>query len=132
MPSAQSLIFLTIDKPLRLFGRPARLIEIEFSTNALDYPQLIITIEYLELLGQSCLAPVRFEESMREAMESPHPKTMGGHLQHVLYSAPHFSRCLVGKRDSQHGMRREPLCPNQPGDTVNKDTGFTRPRTCQY
>ena len=60
MPSAQSLIFLTIDKPLRLFGGPARLVEIEFSTNALDYPQLIITIEYLELLGQSCLAAVRF------------------------------------------------------------------------
>ena len=104
MPRAQPFVFLPVDEPLRLLGRPARLIEVEFAANALDDPQLIVAIENLELLGQSCLAPMRFQESMREAVEGPHPETVGGHLQHILYAAPHFSGCLVGERDGQHGM----------------------------
>ena len=132
MPRAQSFVFLPVDEPLRLLGRPARLIEVEFSANAFDDPQLIIAIENLELLRQSCLAPMRFQESMREAVEGPHPQTVGGHLQHILYAAPHLSRSLVSKGDGQYGMGREPLRPNQPGDTVHQDTRFARPRTCQH
>ena len=132
MPGAQPFVLLTIDKPLRLFGRPARFIEIEFPTNSLDHPQLIIAVENLELLRESCFAPMCFEESMRKTVESPHPEAVGGHLQHILYAAPHFPGRLVGERDGQHGMGREALRPNQPGDTMHEDTGFARPRARQH
>jgi hypothetical protein len=52
MPGTKTFIFLSVDKPLRLLGRPARLIEVQLSANTLDHPQLIIAIENLELLRQ--------------------------------------------------------------------------------
>ena len=50
MPRPQTLIFLGIDIPLGLAGRPARLIKIEFASDPLDESQLIITVQYLEVL----------------------------------------------------------------------------------
>jgi hypothetical protein len=46
------------------------------------------------------------QQSMRQAMESADPKAMGGHLQHILNAAPHFSRRFVSKGHGQNGVRR--------------------------
>ena len=75
---------------------------------------------------------MRLEEPMRKTMEGPHPETVGRHLQHVLYAAPHFSGRFVGEGNGQHRMGRKPLSPNQPGDAVHEDTGFARARACQH
>ena len=37
MSGPETLIFLRVDKPLRLLRRPSGLIEVEFAANPLDY-----------------------------------------------------------------------------------------------
>ncbi len=58
MAGSQTFILLAINKPLRLLGGPARFIEIQLTADPLDHSELIIAVEYLELLGQAGLTPV--------------------------------------------------------------------------
>ena len=50
MRAAQPLVFLCIDVPHGLLGRPAGLIQPQIPAHALDQAQLIITVQYLEIL----------------------------------------------------------------------------------
>ena len=61
---------------------------------------------------------------MRQTMKSPYPQAMGGHLKHVLDATPHLSSGLVGEGDREHGLGRESLRSDQPGDPVNQHAGF--------
>ena len=59
MTGSESLILLPINKPLRLSGWPLCIVKTKLTANALNEPQLVITVQNLKVLGQSRFGPVR-------------------------------------------------------------------------
>ena len=73
MRRPQAFILVVIDKPLRLFGRPARLVQVELTHHALDHAQLVVTVEYLETLRQSGRLVMQAQHAMREPVKGANP-----------------------------------------------------------
>ncbi len=138
MRGAQTLVFLRIDEPLRLFRRPARFIEFEFAMDALEHAQLIIGIENLEILDQARFAPVRLEQAVRKTVKraDPHAASIyaswGMDTEQVVDTLAHFARGLVGKRHRENAVRRHTLGLHEPGDTMHEHARLTRARTCEH
>ncbi len=97
MGAAQAFILGAIDVPHGLLRRPASVIKLHLAAHPLDQTQLIVTIQYLKILRESCIAPVRLEQTMRQPVKGADPHPLGGDLQHILYAVTHFPGCLVSK-----------------------------------
>ena len=102
MVRAQTLVFLGVDVPLCLTRRPATLVEIEFSTNALDEAQLIVGIQDLKILRQPGFTPVRLEQAVGEAMEGAHPHPLCADSEHLLDAGAHLAGSFIGERDGEN------------------------------
>ncbi|MNO09998.1 hypothetical protein D3C81_2335830 [compost metagenome] len=51
MLRAQAFVFLAVDEPLGLTGRPALFVQAELADHPLDQPLLVIAVENLERLA---------------------------------------------------------------------------------
>ena len=80
MGGAQTLVFLRVDIPLGLPWRPAGFVQLQLPANPLDQAQLVIAVQYLEVLRQSRFLPVRLEQAMGQAVKGAHPHTVRGDM----------------------------------------------------
>jgi len=91
------LILLAVYKPLRLPGRPFCIIQVHLPDNPLEQAKLVIRIQDLEGLGQTCLLPMGSQQAMGQAMEGTDPHAPHRLVQQCLYAVPHLPRCLIGE-----------------------------------
>jgi hypothetical protein len=94
MRRAQALVFLRVDVPLGLLGRPARLVELQFTAHALDQAQLVVAVEDLEVLRQPGVLPVRLEQAMGQTVEGADPHAVGGYCS-MCSMRPRISRAAL-------------------------------------
>ncbi|MNM43662.1 hypothetical protein D3C81_545430 [compost metagenome] len=122
---AQAFVFLPVDEPLGLAGRPLLLVEVEFTHHPLDQALLVVTVENLEVLHQPRFLPVRPQQAVGQAVEGADPHAGRVDAQQLLDPLAHFCRGLVGEGHRQDRVRRCLLDLDQPGDAVHQHAGFT-------
>ena len=132
MPGAQALIFLAVNEPGGLTGRPALLIQPQFLAHPLDQSNLVVRIDDLEALGKPGLLPVGPQQPVGNAVEGAHPHAVGGHIQQLLNTPAHFRGGLVGKGHRQNAKRRGLFGGDLPGDPVHQHSGFSRASPGQH
>ena len=132
MLGAQALVLLRVDIPLGLPRRPAALVQLQLATDALYQAQLVIAVEYLEVLGQNRFLPVGLQQAVGQAMKRAHPHALRRDLQHVLYTATHFPGRLVGEGHRQYRPGRKALRAHQPGDAMHQYPGLAAAGTGQH
>ncbi len=113
-----------IDIPLRLFRRPARLVEVELADHALDQAQLVVAVEDLEALRQAGFLVMQAQHAMREAVEGADPHRRGGNAEQRLDAPAHLARRLVGEGHREHRERRQAADLADPGDAVGEHAGL--------
>ena len=106
--------------PLRLARRPLRLVEIHRTLRPLDHAQLIVAVDDLELLRQIRLAPVRAQQTVRNAMERPDPHAANGPVHQLLDTCPHLRSGLVRERDGENPFRQRLSRLEIPRDPVHE------------
>ncbi len=85
---------------------------------------LIVGIEDLKGLRQMGLAPVRAQQTVREAVEGAHPHAAHRDTQQLFGAAAHLGGGLVGEGHRQHAVGRGALDADQPGDAVHQHAGL--------
>ncbi len=101
----QALVLVRIDEPHRLAGRPLLFIQLQSIDGPLHQTQLIVCIEYLEILRQAGFLPVTSEEAVGNAVKRTHPHAAGRHGQQRFDAATHFRGSLVGEGYGQNAER---------------------------
>ena len=115
-----ALVLVTVDEPDRLTCRPFLFVDIERAHDPLDQPQLVIRIQYLEVLRQACLLPVHAQQAVGNAVKRADPHGPDGNVEQRLDALAHLSGRLVGESDRQHAMGRNPFRIDQPSDAVHE------------
>jgi hypothetical protein len=106
IPGAQALFLVSIDEGLHLARREAILVGVQTLEHSLYCRELVLRIEDLKRLRQTCIAVVKPQHPVGETVKrsNPHPAQID--RQHRREAGEHFSRRLVGKGDRKHGTGR--------------------------
>ncbi len=120
----QPLILLAVDKPLRLFRRPATLVNLVLPHHPLDQPQLVIAVQDLEIFRQAGILPVRAQQPVSNTVESTKPHPAGRQVHHLLDPVAHLLGRLVGKGHRQDARRRYLIHLHQPRHPVHQHPGL--------
>ena len=126
---ALTFVFLAINKPSGLTGRPLFLINILGLHDAFDQSNLIVTVDNLEILGQFGLGPMHAQQSMSQAVKGADPHGTSRHIEQRLGTGAQLRRRLVGKRHRKDAMRGNPLHIDQPRNTMHQHTGLAAAST---
>ncbi|CAI8916143.1 hypothetical protein EMIT0196MI5_30307 [Pseudomonas sp. IT-196MI5] len=127
----QAFVFLPVDEPLGLTGRPALFVQTELADHPLDQPLLVVAVENLERLAQARFLPVRPQQAVRQAVEGTDPHAGRVDTHQLLDALAHLGSGLVGEGHRQDGVGRGVFDLDQPGDTVHQHSGFTGTSTGQ-
>jgi hypothetical protein len=127
----QTFVFLPVDEPLGLTGRPALFVQAELADHPLDQALLVVAVENLEGLAQPGFLPVRPQQAVRQAVEGADPHAGRVDAQQLLDAMTHLGSGLVGEGHRQDGVGRGVFDLDQPGDTVHQHSGFTGTSTGQ-
>ena len=103
-----AFVLVRIDEPDRLAHGPLLLVHIEGADHALDEAQLVVRVEYLEVLRKSGLPPMHAQQPMGDAVERANPHGARGSLQQAFHASPHLGRGLVREGDRENAAGR---CP---------------------
>ena len=98
---AQTLVLLRIDVPLALLRGPFVLVDLQGAIYAFNEPQLVVAIEYLEVLYQARFLPMGAQESMSQTVKRTNPHAPERMTHQGFDSITHLSRRLVGKGNGQ-------------------------------
>ena len=129
---ALTFILARIDIPLRLAWWPAAFIQLQRLEYAPYNPVLVIGIQHLKGLRQSCVFPVSAQQTVRQTVKRPDPHTACRHPDQLFDTGPHFSGCLVGEGHRKNTVWRDALDLHQPCDPVHQHPGFTAAGTRQH
>jgi hypothetical protein len=127
-----ALVFLLVNKPLRLAWRPFRFVEIELAHDPFHQPLLVVGIEDLETLRQTDILPVSAQQAVRQPMECPDPHCPHGLSEQRFDTLLHLARRLIGEGNRQDTPGGEVLDLNQPRDAMHQYPCFTRTGTRQH
>src|SRR5271167_3689444 len=129
---AVTLVLLRVDEPENLARNPARLVQIERLQYLAQDARLILGIQDLKALRQTCFAPMDAQQPVRQAMKSPQPHGAARQPQQGFDAAAHFRRRFVGEGHSEDAVRRSALYLDQPCDPMHQYPGFAAAGAGQY
>ncbi len=127
-----ALVLAAVDKPLQLFWWPLRLVQFQRLYGPLDQPQLVLGVQNLKALRQTGLLPMAAQQPMRQPVKGADPHTGYRCLDHLLDTAAHFTRRLVGKGHREYGVGRQTLGIDQPGNPVYQHPRLATARTGEH
>jgi hypothetical protein len=119
-----ALVLLRVDPPRDLPRREARLVQLQRLHHALDQPQLVVAVQYLETLRQLRVPPVQAQQAMGDAVEGADPHAARIATQLRGDARAHLAGRLVGEGDREDAVHRHAEHLVQPGDAVGKHAGL--------